>query len=122
MSVEALEAFVGKMTVAELCSRTGRRVDDLLGFCFAGRAGQGASPAPVEAKTRGGPRVRARSGGLDEQVMTLIAGATDGLGGRDLSNATGATLPRVRAALKRLVDAKRVRFEGQTSARRYKAK
>ena len=122
MSIEALEAFVGKMTVAELCNRAERRVDDLIGFCFAGGAGQGATPAPAEMKVRGGPRVRARSGGLDEQLMTLIAGAPDGLGGRDLSNATGATLPRVRAALKRLVDAKRVRFEGQTSARRYKAK
>ena len=54
--------------------------------------------------------------------MALIAGAPDGLGGRDLANATGATLPQVRAALKRLVDTKRVRFEGQTSARRYSAK
>ena len=54
--------------------------------------------------------------------MTQIAGASDGLGGRDLANATGATLPQIRAALKRLVDAKRVRFEGQTSARRYRAR
>lgn len=51
--------------------------------------------------------------------MALIEVASDGLGGRDLANATGASMPRVRAALKRLVDAKRLRFAGFTSARRY---
>ena len=120
MSVEALEAFVGEMTVAELCARTGHRVDELIGFCFA--RGAVAAPSSAGVTTRGGSRGRARSDGLDEQVMTQIAGAPDGLGGRDLANATGATLPQIRAALKRLVDAKRVRFEGQTSARRYRTR
>ncbi|MCR9165495.1 MAG: hypothetical protein ACE37F_00585 [Nannocystaceae bacterium] len=117
MSVEPLEEFVGQMTVAELCSRTGRRIDELLLFCEGG-AGKG-SKGPASQPVRKPSRSRTRTHKLDEQIFGVLEGASDGVGGRDLANATGATLPRVRAALKRLVAAKRVRFAGLTSARRY---
>ncbi len=113
-----LETFVGQMTVSEFCTRTGRGVDELLGFCLPNGAGQGTSGSSRSARPRSGSRV----GGLDEQILGLLGRATEGMGGRELANATGATLPQVRGALKRLVAAKQARFAGKTAARRYWAK
>ena len=108
MSADTLEVFVGQMTVAELCGRTGCKVEDLLGFCAGQGAGEGARPR------------ESRSGKLDDRVMGLIENSSsNGVRGRELADAIGATLPQIRGALKRLVDAKRIRFTGLTSARRY---
>ncbi len=124
MSSKVLEAFVGQMTVSEFCGRTGRSVDDLLGFCGGASPSthriQQPSPAPTKST-----RTRASSldlAALDERVVTLLRGARKGLGGRELADSTGTSLPQLRGSLKRLVSAKRVRFDGQTSARRYWAK
>ncbi|MBV1859845.1 MAG: hypothetical protein KUG77_15645 [Nannocystaceae bacterium] len=133
MSVEALETFVGQMTVAELCSRTGRGVEELLAFCSSSSRPAKSTPASAPAKTKtkakkkpaGGKRVRASSDQLvelDERVMELIVGTDDGIGGREMADKTGETLPRLRGALKRLVDKKKIRFAGNTAARRYWAK
>ncbi len=54
--------------------------------------------------------------------MALIVGAKDGIGGREMANKTGETLPRLRGSLKRLVDRKKIRYAGNTAARRYWAK
>ena len=131
MSVQALETFVGEMTVAELCNRTGRSVEDLLAFCSSGRPAKSASTgtpggAKPKAKSSGKTRrVRATSDelvALDERVLGLIRAAKDGVGGREMANKTGETLPRLRGSLKRLVDKRKVRFAGNTAARRYWAK
>ncbi len=51
--------------------------------------------------------------------MKVLEGAPQGLGGRELADSVQTTLPQLRGSLKRLVDAKKVRFAGKTSARRY---
>lgn len=133
MSLQALESFVGEMTVAELCSRTGRSVEDLLAFCSNRRPAKASSAAPAaQTKTKtkaksGGKKRRVRASSdelvaLDIRVMELITNAKDGIGGREMANVTGETLPRLRGALKRLVDKKKIRFAGNTAARRYWAK
>lgn len=133
MSVQALESFVGQMTVAELCSRTGRGLEELLAFCSNRRPAESTSAAPVaktksaaktktKTKTTGGKRVRASSDelvALDDRVMGLISATHDGIGGREMADKTGETLPRLRGSLKRLVDKKKIRFAGNTAARRY---
>lgn len=132
MSVQALESFVGEMTVAELCSRTGRGVEELLAFCSNRRPAKATSAAPA-AQTKTKTKTKTKSGGkqrrvrassdelvaLDVRVMELITSAKDGIGGREMANTTGETLPRLRGALKRLVDKKKIRYAGNTAARRY---
>ena len=131
MSVEVLESFVGQMTVAELCNRTGRSVEELLAFCSNRRPAKSTSVSSApKAKTKakaGGKnrRVRASSDelvALDQRVMGLITAAKDGIGGREMADKTGETLPRLRGSIKRLVDKKKIRFAGNTAARRYWAK
>lgn len=134
MSVEVLESFVGEMTVAELCSRTGRSVEELLAFCSGRRSAKSAAPptaAPTKAKTKtksaGGKKRRVRASSdelvaLDVRVMEMISAAKDGIGGREMADKTGETLPRLRGSLKRLVDKRKIRFAGNTAARRYWAK
>lgn len=131
MSVEVLESFVGQMTVAELCNRTGRSVEELLAFCSNRRPAKSTSATPkatTKTKTKSGGkkrRVRASSDqlvALDERVLNLITAAKNGIGGREMADKTGETLPRLRGSLKRLVDKKKIRFAGNTAARRYWAK
>ncbi len=138
MSLQVLESFVGQMTVAELCSRTGRGVEELLAFCSDRRpakstsaSASSADPTPKakakpKSSTKGGKRrVRASSDelvALDERVMAMIAAAKDGIGGREMADKTGETLPRLRGSLKRLGDKKKIRHAGNTAARRYWAK
>lgn len=131
MSVEVLESFVGQMTVAELCSRTGRSVEELLAFCSNSRPAKSTSvasaPKAKPKKKAGGKKRRVRASSdqlvaLDERVMGLISAAKDGIGGREMADKTGETLPRLRGSLKRLVDKKKIRFAGNTAARRYWAK
>ncbi len=131
MSVEVLESFVGQMTVAELCNRTGRSVEELLAFCSNRRPAKttpaSAAPKAKAPKKSGGKKRRVRASSdelvaLDERVMNLISSAKDGIGGREMANKTGETLPRLRGSLKRLVDKKKIRFAGNTAARRYWAK
>jgi len=115
-----LEAFVGEMTVSELCGRTGRSVGELLAFCTGSQRPKAAPAASAIAKKA--PQKRAKSldlVGLDERVMKLLGRKGKGHGGRELADAIGAPVPKVRDALKRLAGAKRVRFAGQTRARRY---
>jgi len=131
MSVEVLESFVGQMTVAELCNRTGRSVEELLAFCSNRRPAKSnsatsAAPAAKAApkKKSGGKKRRVRASSdqlvaLDERVIGLIRAAKDGIGGREMADKTGETLPRLRGSLKRLVDKKKIRFAGNTAARRY---
>jgi len=124
MSTEVLESFVGEMTVSELCGRTGRSVDELLAFCVGAQRPKSAPAAATAAKTvaKKAPRKRANGldlAGLDERVMKLLKRNGKGRGGRELADATGTTLPQLRGSLKRLGAAKRVRFSGQTAARRY---
>jgi len=134
MSVQALESFVGEMTVAELCSRTGRGVEELLAFCSNRRPAKATSAAPAaQPKTKTNTKTKTKTGGkkrrvrassdelvaLDIRVMELITDAKDGIGGREMANTTGETLPRLRGALKRLVDQRKIRFAGNTAARRY---
>jgi hypothetical protein len=143
MSLQVLESFVGQMTVAELCSRTGRGVEELLAFCSDRRPAKSAStstsasasasadPTPKakakpKSSTKGGKRrVRASSDelvALDERVMAMIVASKDGIGGREMADKTGETLPRLRGSLKRLGDKKKIRHAGNTAARRYWAK
>ena len=108
------------MTVSDLCARTGRSVDELLAFCTGSQRPKSAPAAPAAAKRA--PRKRANSldlVGLEERVMKLLGRKGKGHGGRELADATGAPVPKVRDALKRLAAAKRVRFAGETRARRY---
>lgn len=115
-----LEAFVGEMTVSELCARTGRCVGELLAFCTG--APRPKSASAVSRAVERTPRKRVNRldlVGLDERVMKLLKRKGKGHGGRELADVTGVPVPKVRDALKRLAAAKRVRFAGQTRARRY---
>ena len=68
------------------------------------------------------PRKRANSldlVGFEERIMKLLGRKGKGHGGRELADATAVPVPKVRDALKRLAAARRVRFAGETRARRY---
>ncbi len=126
--VEVLEAFVGEMTVSEICARTGRSVDELLAFCTGSQRPKIEPTGSTDAKPTGltvpKKTLRKRANSLDlvgfeERLMKLLGREGTGHGGRELADASGAPVPKVRDALKRLAAAKRVRFAGETRARRY---
>ena len=122
MSMGVLEAFVGEMTVSELCGKTGRSVDELLAFCTGSQRPARPPATPQGAKKKKASRKRANSldrVGLEERVMKFLGRKGKGRGGRELADALGVPVPKVRDTLKRLAAAKRVRFAGETRARRY---
>lgn len=120
MGTEALEAFVDEMTVSELCGRTGCGVEELLAFCTDTQRPKSKPVAAVAAKKAPKKRVNDLDlMGLDERVMKLFKHNGKGFAARELADATGTTLPQLRGSVKRLVAARRIRFAGQTAARRY---
>ena len=121
MVADVLEAFVGEMTVSELCSRTGRSIDERLAFCTEATqrpANHSAAPKPAKKNSR---KLGKGSGhaALEGRVMKLLRRKGKGRGGRELADALGVPVPKIRDTLKRLAPAERVRFAGETRARRY---
>lgn len=133
MNDRVLEEFAGKMTVAELCARAGRSVEDVVRFCSGGSsatasttrrpsstkptsatATEPASVASVETRTRAGRDA------FDTALLALLTGVQNGLSARDIAEETGASLSQIRSAIVRL--GKKVRFKGNTAARRYWAR
>lgn len=133
MNDRVLEEFAGKMTVAELCARAGRSVEDVVRFCSgdsgakasttrrpssskptSAKATKPASAASVETRTRAGRNA------FDTALLALLTGVQNGLSARDIAEETGASLPQIRSAIVRL--GKKVRFKGNTAARRYWAR
>lgn len=132
MNDRILEEFAGKVTVAELCARTGRSVEDLVRFCSrnaakAPAAARTSSPPATTAKPTDSPgtttvetRTRAGRDAFDTALLGLLAGVQNGLSARDIAEETGASLPQIRSAITRL--GKKVRSKGNTAARRYWAR
>jgi len=132
MSIQVLESFVGSMTVAEFCNRTGREVEELLAFCSSSRSSSRSSspssgrsqPKTQTAKAAKAPskprrRVnRSKGSELSEPILEAIRNA-DGLSSREIADRFGISTTDVRGALKPLISSRRVRHVGATKARRY---
>lgn len=130
MNDRVLEDFAGKMTVAELCARADRSVEDLIRFCSGGttakastvaRASSTATKSTKTAKPHSAMAVETRTqagrDAFDAALLGLLTGVQNGLGARDIAEETGASLPQIRSAIARL--GKKIRSKGNTAARRY---
>ena len=64
MAVDTLEKFVGQMTVAELCRRSGRSVEELLRFCSRSGKAKAKTKAPraPEGRVRTSPKAKKKGG------------------------------------------------------------
>ena len=131
VSNRVLEEFVGDLTAAEFCTRTGTRVEDLVRFCFEGRRAKGTGSRRATSSTgrkrqpaqeRGSVNTRTQAGrdAFDASLLALLTGVQSGLSAREIAEETGASLPQIRSAIARL--GKRVQSKGKTVARRYWAK
>lgn len=105
------------MTVAELASRSGRSVEAIAAFALAG----GAAPSSRAGARKPGRPPKASSGGgsFDDRVLAAIKAAGGEARSVDIENQVGGNPKERRAALHRLVKAKKLERSGVARATRY---
>jgi hypothetical protein len=125
----SLEDLVGAMTISELAQRSGRTVEAIASFALGSSirpARNSPASAPRDgASTRGAKKAkgRAKSAGpdtsFDERVLAAIAAAGGEARSVDIENEVGGTTEERRAALHRLVAAKKLKRSGVARGTRY---
>ena len=124
----SLEDLVGAMTISELAQRSGRTVEAIAAFAL-GSATRPARTSPATARegasSRGSKKGkgRAKAGGddasFDDRVLAAIAAAGGEARSVDIENQVGGTTEERRAALHRLVAAKKLKRSGVARGTRY---
>lgn len=133
MAIDALERFVGHMTLRELAGNSGRSVGEIVEYAMrAGRrsAANGAprkreqnERKPAQAKATKNDSVDTRSAAGRDQYDAAVLDELRDVGGKmgatDLRARIGGTALQIRTSLGRLIDAGEVAFEGKARATRY---
>jgi hypothetical protein len=126
-----LEVLVGEMTLAELASKSKRSVDQIVSFAMQDGAsasrGRGATASPSAAKaapkaSRGGnvnTRSRAGREAYEQAVFNVLNSSKGKVAAADIRSKVGGTPMQARAALNRLIEDRRVSYEGKARATRY---
>lgn len=130
----ALESLVGEMTVAELAKKSGRSVEDLVGWAMGstsgsrGRSAARAKPASRRAARGGSPskrvdtRTAAGREAYEKAVLDSVRAARGPIAAQDIRKKLGGTPQQARAALNRLIERGLIDYQGRARATRYLAK
>lgn len=130
MAQDALENFVGNMTLAELASRSGRAVGEIVDYAMrtkptrsngtAGKASKTGLTKTTSARSRAvNTRTAAGRDQYDATVLRVLRDAGDKVGAVEMRKQVGGTALQVRTALNRLIEAGAVTFEGKARATTY---
>lgn len=127
----ALETLVGELTVAELASKSGRSVEDIVGWAMTGAgagrsATSGRTAAPRAAVSNGrrkGVDTRSAKGraAYEADVLQLVEAAKVPISAPEIRAKAGGTPQQARAALNRLIEAGKITYQGRARATRYSA-
>lgn len=124
----SLEDLVGAMTLSELAQRSGRTVEAIASFALGSSTRpvrSSPASAPRAASTRAAKKTKGRvksagaDGSFDERVLAAIAAAGGEARSVDIENEVGGTTEERRAALHRLVAAKKLKRSGVARGTRY---
>lgn len=123
---DPLENLVANMTIAQLAKLSGKTVADIAAIALAGSAPKSNGAAKAERPARAGKRsrvgTRAVGGDFDARVLKAIEVAGGPVRSVDIEDQVGGTPVQRRAALHRLVAAKKVKRAGVSRATTYTAK
>ena len=127
----ALETLVENMTLRQLADKTERSVSDIVGWAMRARASgpkskaKAAKAAKPAAKTSSSNDsafdVRKPSGRAqyDAAVLEVVAGAKGPASAQEIRAKVGGTPAQARAALNRLIEDNKLKYQGRARATRY---
>jgi hypothetical protein len=124
----SLETLVGSMTIAELAERSGKSVETIASFALGGGApSRSSATAPStgaaarRTSTRKVPKAAApvEDRGFDDRVLAAIEAAGGEARSVDIEDKVGGTSEERRAALHRLVKARKLKRSGVARGTRY---
>lgn len=135
-SANALEDFVGAMTLRDLAQQSGLSVASIVAHAARGSKSpeDSATRRSAAAPTNGAPAkrqiVRVRKGGVDTRtavgrqayeaaVLGVVTDATDAVSASDVRAAAGGTALQARATLNRLIQSGAIRYKGKARGTRY---
>lgn len=127
MAQDALEDFVSNMTLADLATRSGRSVAEIVDYAMRTKPTPSngttskAKPTLAKAKSRKAVNTRTPAGRdqYDAAVLQVLRDAGDKVGAVAVRKQVGGTALQVRTALNRLIEAGSVAFEGKARATTY---
>jgi hypothetical protein len=117
----SLETLVGSMTIAELAERSGKSVETIASFALGGGAPSRSSataPSTGAAARRTSTR-KVEDRGFDDRVLAAIEAAGGEARSVDIEDKVGGTSEERRAALHRLVKARKLKRSGVARGTRY---
>lgn len=127
----ALESLVGEMTVAELAKKSGRSVEDLVGWAMgSAKAARGRPAAAATSSGRGGARggskrvdTRTAAGreAYEKAVLESVRASKGPIAAQEIRAKLGGTPQQARAALNRLIEEGQINYQGRARATRYTA-
>jgi hypothetical protein len=125
----SLETLVGSMTINELAERSGKSVQAIAAFALRGGAASRSSAVTAssgasahQTSMRKSSRAAAPSedrASFDDRVLAAIEAAGGEARSVDIEDKVGGTAAERRAALHRLVKARKLRRSGVARATRY---
>jgi len=126
----ALETLVENMTLRQLADKSERSVSDIVGWAMRARASgttaKKAAPKAKPAAKRSSPKtsafdVRKPSGRAqyDSAVLEVVAGAKGPASAQEIRAKVGGTPAQARAALNRLIEDNKLKYQGRARATRY---
>ena len=131
MSASALESLVATMTLAELATRSGKSVEEIVAWALGEEAIRGAVRAarakakPAAAAPRRGrsrsvnTRTPAGRDAYDRAVLDVVKAASGPVGAQTIRKRVGGTALQVRTALNRLIESGSVKYQGRARATQY---
>lgn len=124
------------MTLSELADRSGKSVTQIIAWALPGKSGASKSPSRPAAKKpgpkpssgaskggKGGKLVNTRTpegrAAYDAAVYDAVSAAGKPVGSSALRKKVGGTPLQLRTSLNRLIEDKKVTYEGKARATRY---
>lgn len=142
----SLESFVGGLTIAELAGRSGKTVEDLVGWAMSAKTGpaskqvskgsakkksvvaatgapsKAVKPAKKADKQSVNTRTSEGRAAFDTAVVDALIGVGKPVGATPLIKMVGGTALQMRTALARLVDERKATQTGRARATVYAAR
>jgi len=122
--MSSLENLISRMTLAELARLANTDVEGVVALAFGGASPRattnGATARPAHTRDRS---AKIQRGGLRiDHVLTALSGAGGPTTLSDVQSKVGGSAAQVRAALKKLAKAGKVRITGERRGTRYAAR